>query len=231
MINVNLDRCLSFINSQSTPTAHIGEAIGQRRAVTISRQAGCGAVMVAEKLANYLQEKAPTPGVKWTIFDRQLMAKVLEDHNMPACLAEFLPEDRTSAVQNLLADIFNTLPSENKMLKQIAETVFHLAELGNVIIVGRGANIVTARLPRVLHVRLVADLEDRIERVCHEYNKTPTEARHYCLEEDPARTRYMKTYFKTDINDPLHYHLVINTSRFDFETTARMIGETLLRLP
>lgn len=231
MINASLDRCLSFINSQTIPATPSAPAIGMRRAVTISRQAGCGAVMVAEKLANYLQEHAPTPGVKWTIFDRQLMAKVLEDHKMPGCLAKFLPEDRTSAVQNLLADIFNVLPSENTMLKQIAETVFHLAEIGNVIIVGRGANIVTARLPRVLHVRLVAQLDDRIERVCQEYNKTPAEAQRYCLEEDPARTRYMKTYFKTDINDPLHYHLIINTSRFSYEDTAQMIGKALLRLP
>ncbi len=231
MINASLDRCLSFINSQNAPATPGAPAIGMRRAVTISRQAGCGAVMVAEKLANYLQEHAPaSPGLKWTIFDRQLMAKVLEDHRMPGCLEKFLPEDRTSAVQNLLADIFNVLPSENKMLQLIAETVLHLAELGNVIIVGRGANIVTARLPRVLHVRLVAQLEDRIKRVCQEYNKTPAEARRYCLEEDPARTRYMKAYFNTDINDPVHYHLVINTSRFGYDNAARMIGEALLRL-
>lgn len=231
MISANLDRCLSFINSQNVPAAPGVTPIGLRRAVTISRQAGCGAVFVAEKLANYLQEHAPMAGVKWTIFDRQLMAKVFEDHKLPACLEKFLPEDRVSRVQNLLADIFNVLPSENKMLQQIAETVFHLAELGNVIIVGRGANILTAKLPRVLHVRLVAQLEDRIERVCQEYNKTPEEARRYCLDEDPARTRYMKSYFHKDINDPLHYHLVINTSRFDYETTAQMIGEAALRLP
>jgi len=231
MINLNLDRCLSFINTQTTPATPTGVPVGLRRAVTINEQAGCGAGFIAEKLANYLQEHAPEPGVKWTIFDRQLMAKVLEDHKLPGALAKFFPEDRTPAVQNLLADIFNVLPSENKMLKLLAETVFHLAELGNVIIVGRGANIVTARLPRVLHVRLVAQLEDRIQRVCQEYNKTPEEARRYCLEEDPARTRYMKTYFKTEINDPMNYHLAINTSRFDGESTARMIGEALLRLP
>ncbi|HXI70168.1 MAG TPA: cytidylate kinase-like family protein [Verrucomicrobiae bacterium] len=231
MININLDRCLSFINTQTAPTTHTGTPVGMRRGVTINEQAGCGAGIIAEKMANYLQEHAPTPGVKWTIFDRQLMAKVLADHNLPGSLEKLLPEDRISRVQNLLADIFQVMPTENTMLKLLAETVFHLAELGNVIIVGRGANIVTARLPRVLHVRLVANLEDRIERVCHEYNKTPVEARHYCLEEDPARTRYLKAYFKADINDPLNYHLAINTSRFDHESTARMIGEALLRLP
>ena len=77
----------------------------------------------------------------------------------------------------------------------------------------------------------MASLEDRIERVCHEYNKSPEEARSFCLKEDPARTRYIKTYFKTDINDPVNYHLVINTSWLDYENAARMIGEAVLRLP
>jgi len=192
--------------------------------------AGCGAVYVAEKLANYLDKHMPAPGVKWTIFDRQLMQKVLEDHQLPTSLAKILSEDRTSFVQDTIADIFNVHPTADKMVKLISETIVQLASVGNVIIVGRGANIVTARMPHVLHVRLVAPLEDRIERVCREYNKTPAEARHYCLEEDPARTRYIKTYFKTDINDPVNYHLVINTSRISYDDVAKLIGETLQRL-
>ena len=185
---------------------------------------------VAEKLASYLEEHAPKPGVKWTIFDRQLMQKVLEDHHLPTHLMKILSEDRVSVVQDTLAEIFHVHPTADKMVKLISETILQLAEVGNVIIVGRGANIVTARLPRVLHVRLVASLEDRIERVCREYNKTPEAARRYCLEEDPARTRYIKAYFKADINDPQHYHLVINTSRVGIDNAARLIGESLLRL-
>ncbi len=33
-----------------------------RRAVTISRQAGCGAVIIAEKLAQYLEQHSPQVG-------------------------------------------------------------------------------------------------------------------------------------------------------------------------
>jgi cytidylate kinase len=230
MINASLDSCLSFINSQSTPITQTGTVAGLRRAVTLSRQAGCGAVRVAEKLADYLQQHSPPSGPKWTVFDRQLMAKVLEDHNLPRHLAKLLPEDRVSRVQYFIADIFHVHPSENTMLKLIAETVLQLAELGNVIIVGRGANIVTARLPHVFHVRLVADLEDRVRRIARDDHKSVEEARRFCLEEDPARTRYLKTYFNADINDPLRYHLVINTSRIDYESAARMIGEATLRL-
>lgn len=227
MLSASLDRCFSFISSQSS---NFEKPPTVRRAVTVSRQAGCGAVLVAEKVAKYLDEHAPNPGVKWTIFDRQLMIKVLEDHKLPTSLLKILPEDRTSYVQDTLADIFNVHPTADKMVKLIAETILHLAEAGNVIIVGRGANIVTAKMPHVLHVRLVADLEDRIGRVCKEYDKSPEAARRYCLEEDPARTRYMKSYFNTDINDPLHYHLIINTSRMGYENAARLIGDAVLQL-
>ena len=63
MINASLDRCFSFVHSQTAPVAKSAAPANVRRAVTISRQAGCGAVHVAEKLANFLQQHAPQPGV------------------------------------------------------------------------------------------------------------------------------------------------------------------------
>jgi len=159
MINATLDRCLSFINSQSAPKTPVTNAVTVRHAVTISRQAGCGGVIVAEKLANYLQQHAPAPNPSWTVFDRELMNQVLADHNLPAHLEKFLPEDRLSAIEDILADIFSVRPTSQTLVQQTAETILKLAELGNVILVGRAGNIVTAPLPRVLHVRLVAPLE------------------------------------------------------------------------
>ena len=199
MINASLDRCFSFINSQTAPAAHAAVATGVRRAVTISRQAGCGGVMIAEKLANYLQQHSPTHGPTWTVFDRDLMHKVLADHNLPKHLAKFLPEDRISAIEDTLADIFGVRPTSQTVVQQTAETILKFAELGSVIVIGRAGNIVTAKLPRVLHVRLVAPLDDRIERICRDDNKSPSEARKFCLEEEQARARYVKTYFNADI--------------------------------
>ena len=230
MMNASLDRCFSFINSHTATPAHAAAAPRVRRAVTISRQAGCGAVTVAEKLASYLQQHEPHEGVAWTIFDRELMDKVLADHNLPKYLAKFLPEDRVSQIEDTLADIFGVHPPTQKVVQQTAETLLQLAELGNAILIGRAGNIVTAKLPHVLHVRLVAPLDDRIERICRDDNKSPAEARRFCLEEEQARTRYLKTYFNADINDPLQYHLIINTSLVGQENAARLIGDSVLRL-
>ena len=199
-----------------------------RLSVTISRQAGCGAVLIAERLASFLQQMMPDHQTKWTVFDRELMDKVLADHNLPKYLAKFLPEDRASQVEDTLADIFGVHPPTQTVVQQTAETLLQLVELGGAIIVGRAGNIVTAKLANVLHVRLVAPLEDRVERICRDDHKTPAEAHRFCVEEEQARTRYLKTYFHADINDPLLYDLVINTSRVGLENSVRLIGNAVL---
>jgi len=229
MTNATLDQCFSFIHSHTTP-GHTHAESRVRRAVTISRQAGCGAVIIAEKLAQYLQHHSPPDSAKWTVFDRELMDKVLADHQLPKYLAQFLPEDRVSQIEDTIADIFGVHPPTQKVVQQTAETMLQLAELGNAILIGRAGNIVTAKLPHVLHVRLVAPLDDRIERICRDDRKTPNEARRFCLEEEQARVRYVRTYFQADTNDPLLYHFVINTSRVGYENAAKIIGEAVLHL-
>lgn len=229
MISASLDRCLSFISSQSVPIGRT--SAGVKRAVTISRQAGCGARGIAEKLASYLQQHSPPNQATWTVFDRDLMNKVLADHNLPGHLEKFLPEDRVSAIEDTLADIFGVRPMTQTLVQQTAETMLKFAELGSVILIGRAGNIVTAKVPHVLHVRLVAPLDDRIERIARDDHKTLAEARKFCLEEEQARARYVKSYYNADVNDPLTYHMVLNTSLLGCEVTARMIGEAVLRLP
>jgi cytidylate kinase len=226
----SLDRCFSFVNSHAVTPSQRAAETRIRRAVTISRQAGCGAVFIAEKLAHFLQQHAPHGDTKWTVFDRELMDKVLADHNLPKYLAQFLPEDRISQIEDTLADIFGVHPPTQKVVQQTAETILQLAELGSAILIGRAGNIITAKLPHVLHVRLVAPLDDRIERICRDDHKTLDEARRFCLEEEQARARYIKTYFNADTNDPLLYHLIINTSRVGCDNAARIIGEATLQL-
>lgn len=229
MMNAGLERCLSFINSQAVPPA-CEKDVGVRRAVTISRQAGCGAALIAEKLACYLQSEAPRSGVKWTVFDRELMDKVLADHNLPAYLAKFLPEDRISAIEDVLADMVGMRPLVRTMIEQTTETMLKLAEIGSVILIGRGGNIITEKVPHVLRVRLVAPLEDRIARICREDHKSPADARQFCLEEELARARYLKTYFNADINDPQHYDLIVNTGRISGDDISHLIGDAVVRL-
>ena len=232
MTNTSLEHCLSFINSHSQPAGRTGvfTPAGVRRAVTISRQGGCGALEVADKLARFLQEHFPKSPAPWTVFDRNLMDKVLEEHNLPAYLAKFLPEDRVSELEDMMVEIFAVHPPSRTVVHQSAETILKLAELGNVILIGRAGNVITAKLPHVLHVRLVAPLAERIRHAREAYHMTPERAHEFCVNEDLGRERYLKKYFNANVNDPLLYHLIVNTGLVGYDAAAQVIGNAVLNL-
>ena len=219
------DKCQAFLDAQLRPgtLTNSHPAPVRLRAVTISRQAGCGAAMVAERLAQLLKGRDVYTSVPWTVFDRNLIEQVLKDHNLPVRFAKYLPEDRASEIQDVMDELFGVHPSSWTVVEQTAETILRLAQLGNVILIGRGANLITARLPGVFHVRLVAPLADRIEHARRCYNMTPTAAQDFIAGEDKGRARYLKQYFQADADDPMHYHLVINTSLVSYEAAAGLI--------
>jgi cytidylate kinase len=229
---VGFDRCQSFIHSQLQPPARpvlMGREHVPKSAITISRQSGCGAHAIAEKLAGLLQARHPQGLPAWTIFDRNLMERVLEDHQLPVRLAQFMPEDRIPEIDDIMDELFGVHPSAWKLVEQTAETILRLAELGNVIILGRGANVIAARLPHVLHVRLVASPERRLENMRRFEGLTEKAAAERIRREDLGRQRYLKKYFGKCVDDPSLYHLVVNTDLVSFDDAARLIGELAMK--
>jgi cytidylate kinase len=227
----SFERCQSFINCQlqSVGTTRMPVRTGvQWRAVTISRQTGSGAHEVAEELAKYLQADAAKAAVCWTVFDRNLVEKVLEEHQLPERMAKFLAEDRISEIQDTLDELFGLHPPSRTLVRQTAETILHLVELGKVIIIGRGAGLITRNLGYVFHVRLVGSLDKRLEHVQEFYKMRSKAALGFIRQEDRGRRRYLKKYFNREIEDPLLYHLVINTDLVPYEIAARMIGDAVL---
>src|SRR5687767_5509744 len=111
-----LEHCRTFINCH-LETAKGGRRVSVRPAVTISRQAGCGALVVAQKLAAFLQRDASPDDPPWTVFDRNLIEKVLEDHNLPARMAQYLPEDRATELQDFAHEFFGLRPGSWTMIQ------------------------------------------------------------------------------------------------------------------
>jgi len=226
----SLERCYNFINCQlgvNARTRNGLKANSHFRTVTISRQAGCGAFEIAEQLAEYLESRLPK-GPRWAVFDRNLVQKVLEDHRLPGNLAKFMPENWISEIHDTLDDFLGLHPPSWILVKQTAETILGLAKLGNVILVGRAANIITARLPNVFHVRLVASLESRLQQIQETHQLKRSSALEFMHREDKGRQRYLKKYYGQDINDPLLYHLVINTDLMNYPWAAKLIGDCVL---
>ncbi len=222
-----LDRCLAYLETQLGPKA----STRGRRAptVTISRLTGSGAIPIAERLAAWLQEHRPGSPAPWTVFHRTLVERALAEHNLPARIAQYMPEDRVSYIQDVLEELLGLHPSRTALVTQVTETILGLAEIGNCIIVGRGAHLILARSETTLRVRLVSSLENRIRRVMEEKRLSQEEAREFIRKEDAARERYLKAHFDADLADPLSYHLVVNTDFFTVDEAAELIGQAVVR--
>jgi hypothetical protein len=221
------ERCREFIESQSAqPRA---TARGARRPfVTISRQAGAASHSVAEALAPKLQSRGPRGAGPWEMFDRNLVERVLQEHGLPERLAAFMPEDRISAMSDMMDELFGFHPSALSLVRKTADTILHLAQLGNVILIGRGSNVITRQVEDGFHVRLVGSREARIRRVRQRMGLDGDEASEYVRRVDLGRARYVKKYYGRDIDDPLLYHVVINTDRLSVDEVAEIIADAVM---
>ena len=196
--------------------------------ITISRQTGAGAKPVCEKLINIMDEYSEPEGVKWAFFDKSLIEKVLEDHKLPKQISEFMQEGKYKHLSSVVYELLGLKPAEWTLIHKTTETILQLARMGNVVIVGRGANIITSKLSNAFHIRLVASMEKRIEHMKKLMGFTEKEALNYIKKEDENRKRYLKSYFNVDIEDPLLYHMVVNTDLLTHKGAAYLIAEAVI---
>jgi cytidylate kinase len=224
------DVCKGYINAQSadtTPPSHRQDKLPP--SITISREAGAGAVTVARHLLEILGE-IKARQVPWAVFDRNLVERVLADHDLPGAIKKFMPEDVKFDLTDAVEEMLGLHPSSWTLVEQTTDTVLRLASAGNVIIIGRGGNVITSHMRNVFHVRLVAPLDFRIKHMEEFSSLTGREAGIYVKVHDKGRARYVRRHFDADIADPHRYHLTINTGETGFENAARIIAEGVCSL-
>jgi cytidylate kinase len=91
------------------------------------------------------------------------------------------------------------------------------------VIVGRGGQVLLADRRDVLHVRVVAPLEQRSAYVVRREGLDTDTARKRVQEKDHARTRYMQTQFHRQPDDAHLYDVVINTAILDLDSAVEQI--------
>jgi cytidylate kinase len=191
--------------------------------ITISRQTGARGRSIGEKLQNALRARNPKAPAPWTLFDKNLVKKILEDHDLPADLEKFMPDDAVGELEGSINEILGRHPSHWQLFENTVETIARVCRMGNCIVVGRGANKITRGFSNVLHVRFIGSNDLRIHRINDIMDISRKEAERYIKDEDTARRKYMKQHFHCDIDDPLLYDLVINTDLLDDDTVVNIL--------
>jgi CMP/dCMP kinase len=201
--------------------------ISRMQAVTISREYGSGGGEIAKRLAQRLG---------WQLIDHEIVAHVAEALEISEEEAEIHDERVESVVNSLLTSMsivqpamFSVAPlpvvttdlkTYRAALNQVMEAV---VSRGQVVIVGRGAQVVLAKRRNVLHARIVAPLEQRITYVMTRegLNRADAQTRIQLKEHD--RMRYLQTQYHYRPDDAHLYDLVVNTNILDLDQAVDLL--------
>ena len=166
--------------------------------ITISRQIGAGETTIAPAVAERLG---------WDCVDHKLLDREVEETGIIMPYVAHYDEH----VPGLLEAWQRPLEA-SKYFLALKRIVEEYAAKGNVVIVGRGGNFLLKDAD-ALHVRLVADMSFRIQRVMEVRWVNEGPAHEIIQQNDHDRAAFHRHYFKADWHDPLNYHLILNTSR------------------
>ena len=222
----------AFTKAKHYVESHVHDGDAARKGtvgpcITISREAGAGSGLIAEKLIQLLSPLSKDQNAPWAVFDKNLIEKVLEDHHLPKQIAKFLGEEKRSLLTQTMNEMLGVHPPLLKLYHKETETILHLAHVGNCVLIGRGANIITASVKNVFHIRLIAPLELRIKNVQEFYGNTKKEAVDFVKKEDAKRNVFIKDHFNKNAEDPLLYHAIINTGFFSLDEVAKIISDSV----
>ncbi len=119
---------------------------------------------------------------------------------------------------------------EDLFADSLRQVITGLADKGNVIILGRGSQIILRDYPQAFHIRFIADLEYRIAhlRKFHGLENVSSEAIEDNIKQhDAGRRKFIKYNFKRDIDDPGLYQLIIDLSKTPAEKTKQLIKDLI----
>tara|TARA_R110002096_G_scaffold387471_4_gene581656 strand:- start:2532 stop:3284 length:753 start_codon:yes stop_codon:yes gene_type:complete len=223
----HLNRMKSFLRGRLAEEAYqSGEVF--RPSLTISRQCGSGADRIGQRLVEYLDEADESATHGWALFDQSLIGRVIEDHKLPDTVGPYLAKNAKFSAVQALEESLNLDPSKWTLFNYTSKTIRLLCTLGNAIIVGRAGNYVSADLANTFHVRLVGSIPMRKQRIQARHLVSSLESEKLINETDLSRSKFVKRYTHSEIEDPSAYHLTINTDDMDDNTITSILADSLL---
>ena len=123
-------------------------------------------------------------------------------------------------------------PSQQQAyLLAVQKVIKDTASQGDVIIVGRASQVVLHNWPNTLHLRVIAPLEIRVQRVVTAHGISTQAAKAQIKGSDRYRATYLKRFYAIQWDDPCYYHLVINTGFLSQEDSAQLVCSLIPRAP
>ncbi|MCM0083812.1 cytidylate kinase-like family protein [Geomonas sp. Red32] len=180
-----------------------------RPTVTLTREYGCQGYPVAVQLQAALEKRTGAP---WLVMDRALLEAVAQDHRVSEEILANIGS-RHRFLDDMLSTFTPRWKSDKDYYRLLARQILALAQEGNVILVGRGAAILTQEMTHCFHFRIVAPIDFKIKSVMARTKLPSHEAQDLISDRQGQRDAFLKDFLGRDIADPTLYHLVFNNAR------------------
>jgi cytidylate kinase len=192
--------------------------------VTLTREFGCEGYPVAEKLQGILETRS---GNRWVVMDRALLDAVAADHNLSDDILKNL-----GAKNRFLDDMLSTFSprwkSDKDYYRLLCRQIIALATEGNVILVGRGASILTQDTGNCYHFRIIGPMSFKVKSVAARCGLSADQAEDMVREKQHQRDAFLKDFLGRDIADPTLYHLIFNNARFAAAEIAALMADVVM---
>ncbi len=196
------------------------------RVVTVGREYGSGGGPIAARLAARLG---------WELVDNSLISEIARSANVDPNVCHKFDEKLDSWLHRLSKQTFGLGAFEGvasgeqfdgeAMAALSRKVIQRAAEMGNVVIVGRGGQCILQGHPEAFHVFVYAPMDERIRRVREAYGSGFARP-DYLSEQDRMRAAYIRHHFDLDWRDP-HLYDALFCSKLGDDTVVQMIEQAL----
>ena len=171
----------------------------------------------------------------YTFADREIIVRVAETARVSPQWVESFEKEAGSRISRLISNMVakkwvdqvlkdeRGYLDEQSYLEYLVLIIAQIADEGNVVILGRGSQYILDDHPDACHVLLTGDLDYRIRFITERYKMAENKASQTVASEDRRRASLFKRLGKSNFDDPLLYHLVLNMGRLGMENACDLI--------
>lgn len=195
--------------------------------ISISREFGCEGTDVALKLAETLNGRGKyTEADKWICYDRALLEKLAEDHDLRTEVVQSAQRHDRSIFEQYLHKELAKRPDDYDVFQFLAGAITTLAKRGNVILVGRGSPVITQVFTQGFFVRIYGSAAFKVKRVRERMPDLAGDEdaiSSFIEREGKKRDKFVEQFTMHNPADPRFYHLILNNAKFTIPEMTDLI--------
>ena len=194
--------------------------------LTISRQFGAGGLTLGKMVSKELG---------YSFFDNEIIQMVAKKAKVSRHWAESMEKEAGGKFHRFISGLVpknmidRILGDERGYIDEeiyvdlLHDIIRKISEEGNAVILGRGGQYILEHFPDVFHILLVADKKHRVKFIEEKYDLFPRQAARSVDLDDRRRINLYRKFGREDYDQPIHYHMILNTKKLDLDKASEII--------